>query len=198
MPTPRRTGGDNNTASGDFRFAAGRNAHAGHAGGFVWGDGSQAANSTAANRFEVLASGGAIFYCGGGSVSFTGGGTWNFSSDRNLKENFAAVDTRTVLERVSAMPITRWNMKQQQSSQTHIGPMAQTFTRHLDSTETTTPISMILDETAVVLAAIQGLNQKVDEKDARIAALEKKPGSLENARKTLRQRGLTRQKPESG
>ncbi len=57
-------GGYNNSATGTGSFAAGRNAHVTHAGSFMWGDGSAAANSTAANRFEVLANGGVTFFTG--------------------------------------------------------------------------------------------------------------------------------------
>ncbi len=57
-------GGYNNSALGNGSFAAGRNAHVNHDGSFMWGDGSQAAYSTAPNRFEVLANGGVTFFNG--------------------------------------------------------------------------------------------------------------------------------------
>lgn len=52
-------GGSNNQALGDYSFAAGRNALAGHQGSFVWAD-SQAGSvaSTANNQFIVRAGGG--------------------------------------------------------------------------------------------------------------------------------------------
>jgi hypothetical protein len=161
-------GGSRNTAGGAGSFAAGRSATASHDGSFVWGDGTQAANSTADNRFEVLAAGGVVFYSGAGSVSFTGGGAWNFSSDRNLKENFSPVDPRTVLERVSEMPITRWNMKKQAASQTHIGPVAQDFHAAFGLNGGDDTHINGADETGVALAAIQGLNEIAKEKEAQI------------------------------
>ncbi len=57
-------GGGNNSAAGKGSFAAGRNAHTSYDGSFVWGDGTQAANGTASNRFEVLATGGVNLYTG--------------------------------------------------------------------------------------------------------------------------------------
>jgi hypothetical protein len=62
-------GGYNNSALGSGSFAAGRNAHVNHDGSFMWGDGSTAAYSTAANRFEVLANGGVMFFNGAYGVN---------------------------------------------------------------------------------------------------------------------------------
>jgi hypothetical protein len=75
-------GGYNNSALGTGSFAAGRNAHVNHDGSFMWGDGSQAAYSTAANRFEVLASGGVTFFTGTEGVNIdqfnSNFGTWEY------------------------------------------------------------------------------------------------------------------------
>ena len=52
-------GGRQNTASGEYSMAAGRRANAGHAGSFVWADGTDAEfASTAANQFNIRATGG--------------------------------------------------------------------------------------------------------------------------------------------
>ena len=51
-------GGFGNQANGVGSFALGQLARANHDGSFVWGDGSQSATSSGANRFEVVASGG--------------------------------------------------------------------------------------------------------------------------------------------
>ena len=48
------------------------------------------------------------------------------TSDRNAKENFAPVDPRGVLAKVSSLPITEWNFKTSTDVR-HIGPMAQDF-----------------------------------------------------------------------
>jgi hypothetical protein len=51
-------GGFGNQANADGSFAAGEFALSQHSGTFVWCDGTQTANSTGPNRFEVFASGG--------------------------------------------------------------------------------------------------------------------------------------------
>ena len=48
------------------------------------------------------------------------------TSDRNVKENFSALNAQSVLDRVAALPITRWNFIQDPAT-AHIGPMAQDF-----------------------------------------------------------------------
>ena len=64
-------GGYNNSVAAPGGFAAGRDAHvaSGHAGSFLWGDGTGAAYSTGSNRFEALATGGARFYTGNNSLT---------------------------------------------------------------------------------------------------------------------------------
>ena len=58
-----------------------------------------------------------------GTVTAT---AFNPPSDRNLKENFAPVNPREVLEKVAALPISRWNFKGDAATP-HVGPMAQDF-----------------------------------------------------------------------
>jgi hypothetical protein len=65
-------GGAGNTASGKGSFAAGRQAQAIHDGVFVWNDGIKPASSTASNRFEVYANGGANFYTGSQALYTSG------------------------------------------------------------------------------------------------------------------------------
>lgn len=87
-----------------------------------------------------------------------------------------------VLEKVAAIPMTEWNYIGY--DERHIGPMAQDFHAAfgLGSTETTLNS---LDLDGVALAAIQGLNQKLQEtnrklqdKEARIQALEEDVAEL--------------------
>jgi hypothetical protein len=106
--------------------------------------------------------------------------TNSYSSDRNLKTNFQTLDAQAVLERVAAMPITRWNYKRDASNVQHIGPMAQDFHASLglngpDDTHINT-----VDANGVALAAIKGMYEKnrvlenqVKTLEARLAALEK-------------------------
>ena len=47
--------------------------------------------------------------------------------NRSAKGNFAPVNPLAVLEKVVALPLTKWNYKTDSASQTHIGPTAQDF-----------------------------------------------------------------------
>jgi hypothetical protein len=100
------------------------------------------------------------------------------TSDRNAKENLTAVNPRDVLARVTALPVTQWNYKTESKEVHHIGPMAQDFQAAFLLSADDKHISVV-DEGGVALAAIQGLNQKLDEKDAEIQRLEKKLEALQ-------------------
>ena len=175
-------GGFTNLASGTYSFAAGRQARAVHGGSFVWGDGSAAnISSTAPNQFIARASGGVTFYSNSAASSGVtlpaGSGSWNSLSDRNSKANIVAVDSASILQRLAAMPIQRWNYRTQDASVKHIGPMAQDFAAAFGVGENTTTISAV-DADGVALAAIQGLNQKLVEKDREVAALQAEATTL--------------------
>ena len=88
---------------------------------------------------------------------------WTMASDRRLKENLHAVDTRDVLDRLLALPIATWNLKSQDPSIRHMGAMAQDFRAAFGLGETELGIST-LDADGVALAAIQGLNAKLEAK----------------------------------
>jgi hypothetical protein len=92
-----------------------------------------------------------------GTVTAT---AFNPPSDRNLKENFTPVSARGVLEKVSAMPISRWNFKGDTATP-HVGPMAQDFHAAFGLGTDDKHIATV-DADGVALAAIQGLNQKVE------------------------------------
>jgi hypothetical protein len=98
----------------------------------------------------------------------------NISSDRNAKQDFTALNPRDVLAKVAALPITEWQYKAEKDKDSaaarHIGPMAQDFSAAFALGHDEKHISVI-DEGGVALVAIQGLNQKLDEKDARIQEL---------------------------
>jgi trimeric autotransporter adhesin len=94
--------------------------------------------------------------------------SFNPSSDRHLKENFDSVKPGEILAKVAALPISRWNFKK--DGITHIGPMAQDF---YDSFGLGTDDKHIatVDADGVALAAIQGLNQKLEQKEVEITEL---------------------------
>ncbi len=170
-------GGANNLAGGTLSFAAGDNAQATNTGAFVWSDGTGTlTTSTNNNSVTMRASGGYRLFSSTANTTYAflaaGSGSWTSLSDRNAKEHFQAVNPLDVLERVAVLPVSTWNYKTQPASVRHIGPTAQDFKAAFTVGETDTGISTV-DEGGVALAAIQGLNQKLNEKDAEIQDLKR-------------------------
>ena len=171
-------GGGNNNALGITSQAGGWYANANADGCYVWADfsTSNTISCNAANRYVVRSLGGVFFFAAGSTqATYTGvllppGGTsWIAASDRNIKENVVPVEPRDVLERLAAMPIATWNLKAQDRSIRHMGPMAQDFRIAFGLGETDLGINTI-DADGVALTAIQGLNAKLEEKVASQAA----------------------------
>jgi hypothetical protein len=176
-------GGDRNTA-GTNSFAAGRRARANHTGSFVWGDDTEAdIASTSTNEFTVRATGGARFLTDtlGSGVSLAPSGvSWQAISDRNAKKNFQPLDTGDVLERLAQVPVQRWSYKwEADGAVQHIGPVAQDFKAAFYPGRDDKAIST-LEFDGVELAAIQGLNHKVE---AQKAELEAKQQQIESLKK---------------
>jgi hypothetical protein len=193
-------GGFGNSAKGQFSFAGGQQAVASQNGTFVWAD----ANTNVfdpwnlpgvqgfPNSFNVRSTAGFYIVTGIDSTSGNitsgiyvgaGGSGWNTLSDRNAKTNLVSLDAREVLRRLVNVPVMAWNYKSQNAAVRHIGPMAQDFNAafgvgEADKAGERKYINS-LDEEGVALAAIQGLNQKVEEKDAEIHKLEKKLDELQ-------------------
>jgi len=127
---------------------------------------------------------GQIVYATSGTLSFRVGGvdnsmllnssglsvrgTFVSSSDRNEKEHFQPVSPQEVLEKVAALPISRWNYKFAPGDE-HIGPMAQDFYAAFQAGADDKHIATV-DADGVALAAIQGLNQKVEEQRLELQA----------------------------
>ena len=126
------------------------------------GDGS--GNST--EIFNVDSNGDAT------ATSFTG------SSDRNLKENFVDVDESEILEKVAAMPMTRWNFITEGKKVQHIGPMAQDFHAAFGLGKDNRHISMV-DADGVALAAIQALYQELQAKKKELETVHQRLEALE-------------------
>ncbi|HQK02064.1 MAG TPA: tail fiber domain-containing protein [Verrucomicrobiota bacterium] len=182
-------GGYKNSAT-NYAFAAGRNAKANHTGSFVWGD-STAANiaSAAINSVTFRAAGGYRLFSNSGAsagVSLAANGTaWAVISDRNVKKDFAPVDTVDVLEKLAALPITQWRYQWEEENVTpHLGPMAQDFkAAFYPGTDDITITTQEAD--GVALAAIQGLNRKLE---TEANALRTENAELKSANQTLAQR----------
>lgn len=117
--------------------------------------------SDASQQISILRSGSSTPMARFNSSGLTVNGTFVSSSDRNAKEDFQPVCTREVLEKVAALPITRWNYKEDKDSK-HLGPMAQDFFAAFSIGPDDKHITTV-DEAGVALAAIQGLNQKLTE-----------------------------------
>ena len=90
-------------------------------------------------------------------------------SDRNAKEAFEPVNPGDILEKVAALPLSTWKYKTQDAGVRHIGPMAQDFKAAFAVGESDIGITSV-DADGVALAAIQGLNQKVENSAQRAAA----------------------------
>jgi hypothetical protein len=157
-------GGRNNTAAGNYSFAAGYSANdGGNANSFVWGGATGARTSFGPDTFNVWSSeiylNGAIYH----------------ASDRNLKEGFTPIDAEDVLSKVLDIPITTWRFKSEDDEVKHIGPVAQDFMASFGYGSSDKHITAT-DADGVALAAIQGLNLKLEanleEKQTEIDRLE--------------------------
>jgi len=86
-----------------------------------------------------------------------------------------------VLQRVIALPVSQWSYKAEDPKVRHLGPMAQDFYAAFKLGQDDKHIGTV-DEEGVALAAIQGLNQKLEEelkkRDSEIASLR---AQLQNA-----------------
>lgn len=105
------------------------------------------------------------------------------TSDRNAKENFTAINSREVLAKVIALPVTEWNYKTDGKTEQHIGPMAQDFQSAFGLNGKDGTHISVVDEGGVALAAIQGLNQRLEDRlkarDAEIAQLKQSVSELQ-------------------
>ena len=192
--------GYNTVANAEFSTTMGYNATTnGHVGSFIYADRAHTGVSvnTEDNQFKIVANGGINFESDGHGVEFdvpwfrfvtsggavystrdakngvwlpTGAGSWATVSDRNAKTAVQPIDPREVLKKVVALPLNTWQYKTQASKYRHLGPMAQDFYTAFHLGETDTGIDTV-DADGVALAAIQGLNALLTEKDEHIAAL---------------------------
>jgi hypothetical protein len=104
-------------------------------------------------------------------------GTFNNSSDRNAKQDFTPVSPLQILDKVAKLPLCEWSYKADAQTR-HLGPMGQDFYSAFNIGTDEKHIAPI-DEGGVALAAIQGLNQKLTEKDSEIQGLKQRLETLE-------------------
>lgn len=102
-----------------------------------------------------------------GVILAPGAGAWSAISDRSAKTAIEAINARVVLDRLVEMPVSEWSYIAQGESIRHIGPMAQDFAAAFGVGENDTTISTV-DADGVALAAIQGLNAKLESENAQL------------------------------
>lgn len=128
-----------------------------------------------------------------GPVAVVGGcqGCTTAPSDRALKANIAAVNPRSVLDKLAAVPIQSWSYKSDLPSVRHVGPMAQDFRSAFQLGADDKHIDMI-DANGVTMAAVQALYQLMQEKDRQIARqnrrIERLQAQLGQVRRDFRHR----------
>jgi hypothetical protein len=113
--------------------------------------------------------------------NLTTAGTVNGVSDRAAKTRFRPVNNREILERVAELPLARWEYKTDPGVP-HLGPVAQDFHAAFGLGTDDKHIATV-DADGVALAAIQGLNQKFEErlkeKDAELESLKQQLAELQ-------------------
>ena len=186
-------GGFRNSSQGNQSFAAGSHAKANHSGAVVIAANSSISgfDSCASGGDEqlVLRADGGIYltnaastapYTSGRLINTVGGAylsgngtTWTNASDKNQKENFTDIDSEELLDKISELPIQRWNYKDEDETVTHIDPVAQDFYALFGVGSDDVSISTI-DPAGIALAAIQELYKK----SKRVDALEQNKNEL--------------------
>jgi hypothetical protein len=98
-----------------------------------------------------------LIHLSGGAYS--DGSIWTNSSDRNLKENFEAVDGKKLLSLIDELPVMKWNYLADNPEIKHIGPVAQDFYSLFGLGNNNTSISTV-DPAGVALVAIKELSRQ--------------------------------------
>ncbi len=181
-------GGEDNEVRAPYGFAAGRGSivELGHSGAFVISDSNEERfRSGGPNRFSARFGGGFSMITEilgpGNEVGVElqpGSGSWSSLSDRNAKENFAAVDSIAVLEQLAELPLATWNYRSQPADIRHLGPTAQDFYSAFGLGSSNTQISTV-DADGVALAAIQGLHSLLSEQATDLEQLHTENAALE-------------------
>ena len=108
--------------------------------------------------------------------------SFNSTSDRHAKQDFRSVEAAAILEKVVALPISEWAYKGESATR-HIGPVAQDFKEAFGLGSSDKSIASV-DADGVALAAIQGLNRKMEVENTalkeRVEKLEKLLQKLAN------------------
>ena len=117
-------------------------------------------------------------------------GAVNPPSDREAKEQFTPVDAGAVLAKVATLPVMEWAYKGGDSAR-HLGPVAQDFKASFGLGTDDKHIATV-DADGVALAAIQGLNEKVEsgkqKAESRMEKLEAENAELKRRLERLEQK----------
>ncbi len=140
------------------------------------------------NRVQIDGSTGAVTIAGNLTVN----GTFSNPSSRELKEGFAPLDPSMMLKKFTQLPIQEWNYKSDEQKLRHVGPTVEDF-RNAFGLGTDGQYIFPMDVQGVTMAAVQGLYQLVQEKDAQIAELQRKLDTELREIKQLLQKKADRQ-----
>ena len=117
-------------------------------------------------------------------------------SSRDMKHNFRPLDGADILARLRALEVTRWNYRDDAQQTEHIGPMSQDFNAAFAVGERDDRLAM-LDVNGVTVVAIQELARQLDERDERIAMLERRLEELQQATAKLAAQVATALPPQT-
>lgn len=180
------------TADGPYSVAIGQRASTnGYTGAIVLADQSttDSVEASANNQFSLRAAGGIRLYTNAttttGMSMNAGGSSWNVISDRNRKENFAAVNLEDMLTRIRELPISTWRyIGEEDRTVRHIGPMAQDWHSlfNFNSDDLTINTS---DIDGVNLAGVKALEARTAQQAAEIRELRTQVAALQEAVKKL-------------
>jgi len=112
--------------------------------------------------------------------------SWSEVCDSMTKEDFKPVDRKALLEKVAALRVRNFKMKDQDDGTRHIGPVAQDFYNAFEVGESEKYINMA-DADGVLFAAVQALyeqnKQLFDQNRQMMAELEALRAELAGLRK---------------
>jgi RHS repeat-associated protein len=141
----------------------------------------------------IVGIGALIFFTGGaGAVALPAA-----ASDRDLKEEFATVDAKLILDKLSQLDVTAWRYKGESQRVRHIGPMAQDFHAAFGLGASDREITLV-DANGVLIAAVQALYRELQQRDAQIGALEQELAAQRDTLARLERALAERARDEGG
>ncbi len=109
------------------------------------------------------------------------------TSGRQFKENVVPLESGQILRQLEELSLSSWNYKVDPDRVRHVGPMAEDFYAAFGLGRDDQHLSP-RDLAVVALAAVQGVNEVVQERDTQIAGLEQRIAELEALVRTLAER----------